>query len=99
MHQRGCEIKPALHATGVIRDEIVAAVFQPNELKQLRDATLQLSSMDAVDAAKEPQVLSCGQHWIHRILLRRYADHRANRSPLLADTVAQKQRIATRWMP
>src|SRR5260370_20657628 len=99
MHQRDCQVQAAHHTAGVRRDAIVAAVLQPDEMKQLLDATFELHSPDVMDATEETEILSRGQHWVQCDFLRRHAYHPTNRSPFVADTVAQYHCVAGRRTP
>jgi hypothetical protein len=98
MQQRDCQVQAAHHTAGVRRDAIVAAVLQPDEMKQLLDATFELRSPDVIDATEETDILGRGQ-WVQCDFLGRYAYHLTNRSPFVADTMAQYQSVAGRRTP
>ena len=72
--QRGAEVEPAFHAAGEGARAVVGAVGQADGLKRLSDALVQLRGFDAVQLAKEAQVLTGRQLTVKREFLGYNAD-------------------------
>ena len=74
VQQRAGDLQTARHPAGELRDEVVAAVAQVDELEHAGDALVDLVAGHAVEDGVEAEVLLGGELVVERLLLEDEAD-------------------------